>query len=458
MARFNCMTQKAATNDLLQGDIQSTLRRMTVPVIFGMITMMTFNLADTFFISLLGTQPLAAVSFTFPVTFTVISLSIGLSIGTSAVIAKILGQKRQEEARTYATSALYLSAGLVIVLCLLGYLISQPLFTAMGASAELYPMIMEYMTIWFAGSVMLILPMICNAIFRSNGETKLPSLMMAAAGIANAILDPLFIFGLGPFPELGIQGAALASVLSWSVAAFVILYILGVKQKRIYFVPADWSATRRAWREIATIGLPAAGANMLTPVAMGIMTALVARYGEPVVAAFGVGSRIESIACIVVLALSMTLPPFISQNYGAGQLGRAHQAYRTVIRFVLMWQIGVALILVLLSPWLSGWFSSDGEVEKALRWYVCIMPLGYGLQAVVILANSSFNALHKPHQALGLSIIRFFVFFIPMAFIGGWLFGFQGLFIGAVVGNLCTAILAWRWLNKTMSLLRGVTA
>ena len=450
------MTQKSVANDLLQGNISFTLRRMTLPVIFGMITMMTFNLVDTFFISLLGTQPLAAISFTFPVTFTVISLSIGLSIGTSAVIAKILGQGRHQEAKTYATAALYLAAFLVLLLCGSGFSLSEPLFTAMGASAELYPLIMNYMTIWFAGSVMLILPMICNAIFRANGETHLPSYMMAGAGVVNAILDPILIFGLGPIPKMGVQGAALASVISWSAAAIIILYLLGARYKRIYPTPVDWHATRNAWREIATIGLPAAGANMLTPLVMGIMTALVARYGTSEVAAFGVGSRIESIACIVVLALSMTLPPFISQNYGAGQLRRAHEAYRASARFVLIWQAGVAFVLILLSPWLVTWFSDEPQVQAAMRWYVCIMPLGYGLQAIVILANSSFNALHKPHNALGLSVIRFFVFFIPLAFIGSLLFGFQGLFIGAVVGNLATALLAWRWLNKTFDLLRGV--
>lgn len=450
------MTAKSARSNLLQGDISATLRQMTVPVIFGMITMMTFNLADTFFISLLGTQPLAAVSFTFPVTFTVISLSIGLSIGTSAVIAKILGQQRHEEAKNYATAALYLSAALVILLSIFGFCLSYPLFRAMGASDELYPLIMDYMTIWFSGSVMLILPMICNAIFRANGETKLPSLMMAGAGVANAILDPLLIFGLGPFPEMGIQGAALASVISWSIAAVLILYILGIRQQRIHYIPADWFATKRAWQEISAIGLPAAGANMLTPVAMGIMTALVAQHGEPVVAAFGVGSRVESIACIVVLSLSMTLPPFISQNFGAGQLSRAHQAYRISIRFVLLWQAGIALGLVLISPWLTTWFSSEPEVQRALRWYVCIMPLGYGLQAIVILTNSSFNALHKPKQALLLSLVRFFICFIPMAYVGGLLFGYKGLLVGAVLGNLCIALVAWRWFNQNMSLLGGV--
>ncbi|MCM2679475.1 MATE family efflux transporter [Echinimonas agarilytica] len=444
------MAQTASPNDLLNGDISITLRRMTVPVIFGMMTMMTFNLVDSFFISLLGTQPLAAVSFTFPVTFSVISLSIGLSIGTSAVIARIMGEGKKDRAKLYATAALYLAAFLVMVLSVFGYLISRPLFSAMGASDAIYTIIMEYMTVWFAGSVLLILPMICNAIFRANGETKLPSYVMAGAGLVNAALDPLFIFGWGPVPEMGVRGAALASVVSWSLASVFIFYMLGVRQKRIYAVPNQWQLTKKAWIEIGRIGLPAAGANMLTPLAMGVMTAIVASYGEPVVAAFGVGSRIESIGCIAVLALSMTLPPLISQSFGAGRIERIEQAYRVCIRFTLIWQAVLAVVLALLSPYLASVFSDDPEVQKVLQLYICIMPLGYGLQGVVILANSSFNALHKPLNALILSVVRFFIFFVPFAYIGGLMFGVYGLLIGAVVGNVCTAVIAWRWFNKTV--------
>ncbi|MBW8191546.1 MATE family efflux transporter [Neiella marina] len=442
------MSSSSAVNDLLKGQLGPTLKNMTMPVIVGMITMMTFNLVDTFFISMLGTQPLAAVSFTFPVTFAVISLSIGLSIGTSAVIARIIGQGSLTQARNFATASLYLSAVLVTFIAITIFLFSRPIFFSMGASESSYMLLMDYMNVWLSGCVLLILPMICNAIFRANGETKLPSYGMAGAGVLNAILDPVLIFGFGPVPALGIQGAALASVISWSAACLLILYVLGAKQKRIYYWPHDWPATFDGIKQIAAIGLPAAGANMLTPLAMGVLTAIAACYGEPVVAALGVGSRIESIACIVVLALSMTLPPLVSQNFGARQIVRAHDAYRLTAKFVLIWQAGIAVLLAITSPWLANLFSNDPEVQAVLTWYIVIMPIGYGLQGVVILTNSSFNALHKPNNAVMLSLLRFFVFFLPLAYLGGFMWGVNGLFIGAVAGNVLTAIVAWRWLNK----------
>lgn len=277
---------------------------------------MMFNLVDTFFISMLGTEELAAVSFTFPVTFTVISLAIGLGIGTSAVIAKALGANKVEEAKFDATIALLLSAVMVFLLSLFGFLMIEPIFKLLGAHAEVMPHIYDYMSIWFLGSVFLITPMIGNSVLRASGDTKTPSIIMGAAGLINAILDPLLIFGIGPFPELGVQGAAIASVIAWSVAVGIIFYLLAVKKRLLSVSPGE-QGVMQAVKKILKIGFPAAGANMLTPIAMAVMTAIVATYGPEAVAAFGVGSRIESIASLVVLALSMTLPPFVSQNYGA---------------------------------------------------------------------------------------------------------------------------------------------
>lgn len=142
--------------NLLEDPVPSTLRSMTVPMIYGMILLMTFNLVDTFFVSLLGTQPLAAISFTFPVTFTVLSVTIGLGIGTSAVIAKLLGLNDHLSAKNTATASLYLSGMVVFLLSLVGYIFIDELFTLLGAEAKLLPLINDYMGVWYIGSVCLI--------------------------------------------------------------------------------------------------------------------------------------------------------------------------------------------------------------------------------------------------------------------------------------------------------------
>ena len=440
--------------DLLNDPILPTLKTMTIPMIFGMITLMMFNIVDTFFISLLGTEPLAAVSFTFPVTFTVISLAIGLGIGTSAVIAKALGSNKIDEARFDASISLMVGVVLVIVLSSIGYLLIDPIFTLLGAGAQVLPLIHEYMNIWFIGSVFLITPMIGNSVLRASGDTKTPSIVMGGAGLINAILDPVLIFGFGPVPALGIQGAAIASVVAWSVAVVIILYILAFK-KRLLSLKAGKQTVAGAIRKILKIGLPAAGANMLTPVAMAVMTALVAHHGPEAVAAFGVGSRIESIASILVLALSMTLPPFVSQNFGAGKLCRVKEAYTGTLKFVMVWQFAIYVLLIAFSGVISQLFGKEQAVIDVIKLFIYTIPLSYGLQGVIILSNSSFNALHKPMYALVLSVIRLFIFYVPFAYIGNEIAGLLGLFIGAALGNLFTAIVAYKWFMKKLEALSG---
>lgn len=448
------MTIKKSKNqiELLESSVFDTLKEMTIPMIYGMILLMAFNLVDTFFVGLLGTQPLAAISFTFPITFTVISLSIGLGIGTSAVIAKFMGKGDIDSAKNSATASLYLTTVLIGIVAVFGYIFTDEIFLLLGASQDVLPLIHQYMDIWFLGCVTLMGPMIGNAILRASGDTKTPSIIMGLAGLINAILDPILIFGFGPIEAMGIKGAAIATFISWLCASFLVIYILAVKRGLIYSHIPRIKELLNASRGILKIGLPAAGANILTPIASAVLTAIVASYGEYAVAAFGVGSRIESIACLVVLAMSMTLPAFIGQNFGAGHMHRVEEAYKTSVKFILIWQVLIYFLLVLLAPWIAAAFASEQEVIDTIKLFIWVLPLAYGLQGVIILTNSSLNALHQPFTALVLSIIRLFVCYVPLAYLGSVLYGIEGFFIGAAIGNLVMAFISYHIFMKQFSL------
>ncbi|TKB05291.1 MATE family efflux transporter [Alteromonas portus] len=404
-----------------------------------MVMMMSFGLIDTFFVSLLGTDPLAAISFTFPVTFTVISLNIGLGIGTSAIIGKLQGSKEITKSQHYATGSLMLSVLLVGGLAIIGFFTIEPVFKLLNATDNLMPYISDYMGLWYLSSIFLAMPMVGNSVLRACGDTRTPSIVMAAGGGLNALLDPIFIFGLGPIPAMGIKGAALATFIAWIVGAVWILYILAVRRKLMLPRLLTLAELRDSSRDILKIGLPAAGANMLTPVAGGVMTAVVAGYGAEAVAAWGVGNRMESIASIVVLALSMTLPPFISQNVGAGQVERVKKAYSLTLKFVLVWQFAIFLVMWALSSWIAVAFANEVEVSVLIQLFLMIVPLGYGMQGIIILTNSSLNAMHRPMTALTLSVIRLFVFFVPISVAGSFLFELKGLFAGTVIANIAMA-------------------
>lgn len=442
--------QTPSNPDLLTGDISQTLRAMTIPMILGMITLMTFGLVDTFFVSLLGTEQLAAISFTFPVTFTLISLNIGLGIGTSATIARLLGAGNYAHARQFASGALILAVILVGLLALVGVASIVPIFTLLGATSVHMPYIHDYMLIWYASGVCLSLPMVGNSVLRASGDTKTPSMIMAFGGLINAVLDPLLIFGLGPVPAMGIQGAALATLFAWAIGAGIIVYLLAVKRKLILPRLLTLTELKFTSAAILKIGLPAAGANMLTPLAAGVMTALVAVYGSEAVAAWGVGNRLESIACIMVLSLSMSLPPLISQNLGAGKLQRVEQAYTLALRFIMLWQFVLYLLIWLLSPFIAGIFAQEQAVADLIQLFLSIVPLAYGLQGVTILTNSSFNAMHKPMAALLLSMLRLFVCYVPLAYLGSKLYQLEGMFYSAVIANLITAVVAYLWFKHSL--------
>ncbi len=444
------MTDKNNSHNLVDGSIQQSLIRMTMPMIVGMIMLFTFSLVDTWFISFLGTESLTAISFTFPVTFTVMSLAIGMGIGASAVVARYLGGSQFEKAKQAATVINYISFSLAVVVAGLLWIFMDPIFRLMGASEELLEPIRAYMVVWFPGSVLVVNIMTGNSILRACGNTRTPSILMAAAGLMNAILDPLLIFGWGPFPELGIQGAAWATVIAWSVGFAYLFYLLIVKLEMVSSKLPTREVFRSSGRDMLRIGIPAAGANMMTPLAAGIMTRIAAGFGDSAVAAFGVGARIEPIATLLVLAMSSSLPPLISQNLGAGRMDRVEEAYRIATRFIMVWQLAVYVVLAVTATFIAGIFSSDPEVLEAITLFIWIMPVGYGLQGIIILTNSSLNALHKPLSALYLSIARFFAFYVPLAYLGSLQFGLFGFFAGAVCGNFIMATISWRTFNRAL--------
>ena len=228
---------------------------------------------------------------------------------------------------------------------------------------------------------------------------------------------------------MGVQGAALASVLAWSVGFTLIIYLLVVRKKLIDWYPPGLASFIVSSRQLLKIGIPAAGANMLTPIAMGVLTSIVATHGTAAVAAFGVGIPLESLASVRDSCHSlMSLPPFISQNFGAGKMERVREAYRKAADLCFVTAIGHLSVFGCYCYRYCKWrLHETKRFAEILALFVWIMPLGYGLQGWIILTNSSLNALHLPLQALTVSVVRLFVMFVPLSILGNWLAGLPGL-------------------------------
>jgi len=445
---------------LTHAPVIPTLRKMTLPMILGIMAILLFNLVDTFFIGLMGAKELAAVSFTFPVTFVLMNIAMGLGIGTATILAAKIGSGDKLSAKRICTHALLLAVVAAIPLSLLGALTLTPLFRLLGADETTLPLISDYMSIWFAGLIFLYVPMIGNSTIRATGDTKTPSIIMALAGLANGIMDPILIFGIGPIPALGIQGAAIATVISWLVASIAVIYLLANHKQMISL--KGFSFTRLSttlptiiqdWYSMLRIGIPASATNMLGPIVLGMLTRLISQYGEASVAGYGVGTRIESLAMVVIMALSSVMTPFVAQNYGAGKQQRIKESIRVALIFTVCWELFITLVLLATAKPIAQIFNNDVAVIETTALFLWIVPISYGFQGMVMVICSSLNALQRPAIGMFINCIRLFALSIPFAYIGDAVLGLKGIFIGLSIANIIAGLGALLWfINRLDSL------
>ncbi len=440
--QFHDYSGELVRDKIVSAPVSSVLYKLTLPMVIGIIAVFFFNLVDMFFIGLLGTKNLAAVSFTMPIAMVVMNLAIGLGIASSALISRAIGGNEHVQAQRYVVASLLLTVVFASSMLVLGLKFNDELFLLLGAEPELLPTIWQFMQFYWPGGWMMMLMIVINSSMRAVGNTKLPSMMMLGSAVLNAILDPILIFGLGPIEGMGIAGAALASAICWAIVVMVMIYSLA-KIDLLHWAQLTIKEILRIWQRLLLVGIPAMITNVLVPVASGILLAVIAPMGEEAVAAFGVGARIEPFAIVVILALTSTIPVFVGQNFAAGQHERIWQALSISVRFILVWQLAVWLLLWLVSPLIAMIFSQDAAVIEKVGDYLMLMPIGYAGMGIVLCANAALNALQRTGVSMMLNLIRLTVFYVPLAWLGGHYYGFEGLLLGASLGNLCAGIIIW---------------
>ncbi|MGE9290001.1 MAG: MATE family efflux transporter [Puniceicoccales bacterium] len=448
-------TESESTPRLIRRPVFSTLWRMALPMLGGTFAMNSFNLADTWFVAKLGTVPLAAMGFSFPVVMVLITLSLGLGMGATTVVSHAFGANHHELAKRLTTHAMILCVLIVVIVSIVGLLTIDPVFRALGAGTEVLPAIRGYMQVWYLGVVFLVIPMVANNVIRATGDTVRPSIIMAITSVLNIILDPIFIFGFGFIPAMGIQGAALATVLARAISCFAALWILIYKYDLITFVRLRWSDVWHSWKAVMRIGLPSCVTQILMPVAGAIITWLLAQHGPAAVAASGVAGRLEMFAFMIPMALGISLVPFIGQNFGAGRLDRVKEGMFYANTFAFGYGLIVAVVFWTFAPQLGGLFSQDEEVIRVLTDYLRIIPLGYGLLEVQRYSGFLMNAINLPMQSLWLNALRILALLIPLSLIGDEVFGLVGVFWGRLIADVVSGTVGIIW---AIVLLRKVRA
>ncbi len=442
------MAQKHRIN-FTEGPVAKQLFALTLPMVWAILALMSFNAADTWFVARLGDDPLAAMSFTFPVAMVLTSVAIGLGAGTSTGIARALGAGDQVLASRLATDGLMLTLLVALIISVVGWFTIEPVFLLLGATPELLPLIREYMAIWYIGAPGLIAPIVCTAILRANGLSRQQSLIMIGSSLANIALDPILIFGLFGMPRLELAGAALATVIVRLITLLVALRALQqIGMLKSPFIP--FAELWRSWRAVFHVGLPATATNVIIPLASAMVVIMVARHGNEAVAGFGVASRIEILALVCFYALSSIIGPFFGQNLGAGRNGRLSEALRVISVFCMGWGILLALVMWLFAEPLAAQFSESGAVFEVAVSYLLIVPISYGAYGLVMSVNAAFNGLARPMPALLISTARVLIIYLPLALLFQWQWGLVGLFIASMAANLLAGLWGYLWLRRVM--------
>ncbi|MEM1149151.1 MAG: MATE family efflux transporter [Pseudomonadota bacterium] len=402
----------------------------------GILATLSVGIVDAYFLGQLGSAPLAAVGYIYPVTVALTSLSIGLSAGANAVVSQAIGANTRET-RLHQIALHANMIGLVLAVCVASTfaLLAPVLFPVMGASDRVMTEILAYSGLWAVSFPFLVIQMITGAIFRARGDAVAASALMIGAALINIALTPVLIFGWGPFPQMGTAGAAMATLASRIIGCGAAVGY-GVSSGYLRRCARLYSGFRESAVSIASVGAPSAFSNAINPAGMALVTAAVGALGDAAVAGFGAAARIQSVALVALLALSAGIGPVVGQNWGANKKDRARQAVLQSWAFCMGYGLTVGAILFLLSGTLADIIAPDDAAGDYTRLYLQIVGwslFGYG---ILVVTNAAMNARSKALYSMGLSITRVFVVYVPLAWGGVFLFGYTGILGAAVVANL----------------------
>lgn len=430
---------------------------MMGPFSLAVLALISTGIVDTIYLGRLSdpARPdlailaLAALTFAFPLTFIGNSANIGLGAGTMSAVSRALGQGEDERARRHAAAAVLMGLTVMSILVSAMLLAMPTVLRLAGASDEVRQMAIGYLSISLPGLVIVSVASMSNNILRAYGEAALPSSIMILAAIVNIILDPFLIFGIGPFPRLELQGAALATLTGNIVGASYGFYLIMFRRKAISFAEMTLRSIKRAWRIIGEVGIPAAGTNIIVPVATFTAVAILGlTLTEVEIAAFGVASRAELISIGVIYGLSACIGAITGRNGGAGKTERVRETFRICFWICFIWCSFMAIIMAAFAEPIAHIFTNDETLIEKIIPYFYIVPItlfGYGF---VFVAAAGLNAIGRPLFGLTYTIIRSLILYVGFVFIGVQIAGLNGAYIGVAAANIVSGMIALLWTLK----------
>ncbi|MCD6430508.1 MAG: MATE family efflux transporter [Deltaproteobacteria bacterium] len=407
-----------------------------------------YNLVDTAYIGRLGTAPLAALTFSFPLFFTLVSFNIGMGVGLNSTVSRLLGAGKQKAAANTALHGIACSLLCATLLFMVAEIFLDPLLTILGAEMEVHKLAGDYMRIIAVG-VFLMFPMYAiTSTFTAQGDTVTPMKIQFFTLFLNLGLDPLFIFTF----KLGIKGAAIATDIALLAGLILALFYLK-RHSALHLGRRVWEFSFATIKEIFAIGLPASLTMLLMAIYMMGVNRLIAGYGTDTVAALGLVTRIDSAVIIPMVAFSVALLTLSALFYGAGRF----QLLREIIHFAIFVNIGFALscsLLMFIWPhFFLRFFTDKTEPLRLAVAYLRLEILSFPFMAITIAANRALQGLGLSLPGLVINSARLFVVALPLAalFVIYFKYDFRMVAIAALFGNLTSATIAGLWLKKTLA-------
>ena len=433
-----------------EGSVARHLIHLGSFMALGSLSMIGARIAEAFYLGILGTQALAAMGFAFPITMFLFAFAGGIGTGASSVIARAYGAGDHKQAARLVTHAQLLVFLVSVAISATGFVFGQDLLALLGARGEVRAMATEYLHIYMLGFPLFMLSMVGSTLLRATGSATSPGIVMAGGSLLQIGIGPLLIFGLFGFPELGVAGAAWAYVASrvFSVALYLVILV------RVRMI--SWSLTDlgASWWAILHVGGPATLSSLTLPISMLVITRLLAGYGDAVIAGYTVAARVETLVHMVIWSASSSVSPFVGQNWGAANYQRVRVALRQSNFFCLGWGVVTFVVLALIGESLVRAIDSDPTVVAVAAMFFLIMPLSIGFMGVMHVATSCFNALGQPFPPLVLSFLRTIAFYIPLAILGDYLWGYVGIFLATAFTNVVLGVGGWYW--NRLAVRRGI--
>jgi len=361
----------------------------------------------------------------------------------------LVGGEDQENVNRVSSAGIYLSIVIGCLLFAMGLYYNDSIFEFLNAEAHLVDLLRSYMFYMYFAFILLALMVACTNVMRAFGDVRLPTVIMATVVLLNLTLDPILIFGWKGIPAFGLNGAALASMIAIGVGLLLSLVLVFryIKFKPTFLI--------FRWDEIIKVAVPVTFSKTMLPFANGVITSMLAVFGNAAVTAYGIGYRVDLLVLLFMMSMSIVVAPFVGQNYGAGNFERIKVCIKTALRFSIIYGIGAAVVIFIFRYQIGGLFTDDEKVISSIALYLMIVPFGYFLNGIFFIGNAVLDTLNRPMIAAVITFGHLFVLYLPMASLGNQYWGEMGIFIAYPISSLIATIIVLLVVKNTITKLEA---